>query len=54
MTKESFIKYLHGNCTEQEFELFLAWIKEESHTDSGKRLVQELWEEFENQKLQAR
>jgi transmembrane sensor len=47
MTKESFIKYLHGNCTEQEFDQFLAWIKEESLTDSGKRLVQEVWEEFE-------
>ena len=47
MTKESFIKYLNGNCTEKEFEQFLTWIKEESLTASGKRLVQEVWDEFE-------
>jgi transmembrane sensor len=47
MTKDLFIKYLHGNCTEKEFEQFLAWIKEESLTDSGKRLVKEVWDEFE-------
>jgi len=47
MTKDSFIKYLNGNCTEKEFEHFLTWIKEESLTTSGKRLVQEVWDEFE-------
>ena len=47
MTKDLFIKYLNGNCTEKEFEQFLAWIKEESLTASGKRLVQEVWDEFE-------
>jgi len=47
MTKDLFIKYLNGNCTEKEFEQFLAWIREESLTDSGKRLVQEVWDEFE-------
>jgi transmembrane sensor len=47
MTKDSFIKYLNGNCTEKEFEHFLTWIKEESLTASGKKLVQEVWDEFE-------
>jgi ferric-dicitrate binding protein FerR (iron transport regulator) len=47
MTKESFLKYLNGNCTEKEFEQFLTWIREESLTDSGKRMVQEVWDQFE-------
>jgi len=47
MTKDLFIKYLNGKCTEKEFEQLLAWIKEESLTASGKRLVQEVWDEFE-------
>jgi transmembrane sensor len=47
MTKDLFIKYLNGHCTDKEFERFLTWIKEESLTASGKRLVQEVWEEFE-------
>ena len=47
MTKDSFKKYLNDNCTEKEFEQFLTWIKEESLTASGKRLVQEVWDEFE-------
>jgi len=47
MTKDSFIKYLNGNCTEKEFAQFLTWIKEESLTTSGKRLVKEVWDEFE-------
>ena len=47
MTKDLFIKYLQGNCTEEEFEQLLMWIKEGSLTASGKGMVQELWDEFE-------
>ncbi|MGB8357731.1 MAG: FecR domain-containing protein [Bacteroidales bacterium] len=46
MKKEIFINYLNGNCTDEEFEKLLAWIKEESMTISGKRMVQEVWDEF--------
>lgn len=46
MRKEIFIKYLNGNCTDEEFEKLLVWIKEESMTISGKRMVQEVWDEF--------
>jgi len=47
MTKDLFIKYLQGNCSEEEFEQLLKWIKEGSQTDSGKGMVQEVWNEFE-------
>jgi len=47
MTKDQFIKYLQGNCTEREFEQILAWIREGSTTTSGRRMVEELWNEFE-------
>jgi len=47
MTKDLFIKYLHGNCTEKEFEQILFWIREESQSISSKGIVQEIWEEFE-------
>lgn len=47
MTKDLFIKYLQGNCTEKEFEQILIWISEGSQTNSGKGIVQEIWEEFE-------
>lgn len=47
MTKDLFIKYLQGNCSEEEFEQLLKWIKEGSLTDSGKGMVQEIWNEFE-------
>lgn len=47
MTKDLFIKYLQGNCSEEEFEQLLKWIKEESLTISGKGMVQEVWNEFE-------
>jgi transmembrane sensor len=46
MKKEIFIKYLNGNCTDEEFEQLLVWIKEEAMTISGKRMVQEVWDEF--------
>lgn len=47
MTKDLFIKYLQGNCTETEFEQLLSWIREGALTNSGKGLVQNIWEEFE-------
>jgi ferric-dicitrate binding protein FerR (iron transport regulator) len=47
MTKDQFIKYLQGHCTEKEFEEILDWIKEGSTSASGKGMVEELWNEFE-------
>lgn len=47
MTKDLFIKYLQGNCTEAEFDQILFWIREGSQSISGKGIVQEIWEEFE-------
>lgn len=47
MTKDLFIKYLQGNCTEKEFEKILSWIREGSTTTSGKVLMHEIWDEFE-------
>jgi len=47
MTKDIFIKYLQGNCTEAEFDQILSWIREGSQSISGKEIVQEIWEEFE-------
>lgn len=47
MTKDLFIKYLQGNCTETEFEQILFWIREGSQSISGKGIIQEIWEEFE-------
>ena len=46
MTKELFIKYLQGNCTESDFQQILLWIKEGA-TTSDKRMIQKLWNEFE-------
>ena len=47
MTKETFIKYLQDKCTEQEFEKFLLWIREESSESSEIGMIQEIWDEFE-------
>ena len=47
MTKDLFIKYLQGSCTEEEFDQILFWIKEGSQSISGKEIIQEIWEEFE-------
>lgn len=47
MTKDLFIKYLQGNCTEEEFDQILLWIRTGSKSISGKGTVQEIWEEFE-------
>ncbi len=49
MRKDIFIKYLNGNCTDEEFEKLLIWIKEESMTISGKRMAQEVWDEFKSE-----
>jgi ferric-dicitrate binding protein FerR (iron transport regulator) len=47
MTKDLFIKYLQGNCTEVEFDQVLSWIREGSQSVSGEGIVQEIWQEFE-------
>jgi ferric-dicitrate binding protein FerR (iron transport regulator) len=47
MTKDLFTKYLQGDCTEEEFEQILVWIREESQSISGKEVVQKIWQEFE-------
>ena len=47
MEKELFKKYLQGNCSDKEFDQLLLWIREESLTNSGKAMVQEVWAEFE-------
>ena len=47
MTKDLFIKYLQGNCTETEFEQLLSWIKEASLKTSDRGMIQEVWNEFE-------
>ncbi len=47
MTKELFIKYLQGNCTESEFEQILSWIKEGAASTSKQGIVNEIWNEFE-------
>ncbi len=47
MTKELFIKYLQGNCTESEFEQLLLWIREGSLKASDREMVKDVWDEFE-------
>jgi len=47
MTKEIFLKYLQGNCTEQEFEWLLLWIREDSLKVSERGMIQDVWDEFE-------
>lgn len=47
MTKEIFLKYLQGNCTEQEFEWLLLWIREDSLKVSERGIIQDVWDEFE-------
>lgn len=47
MIKDLFSKYLQGNCTEDEFNQFLLWMKEQSQTVGSKELVMEIWNEFE-------
>lgn len=47
MTKDLFIKYLQGICTEDEFDQILSWIREGAQSISGKGMVQQIWEEFE-------
>lgn len=47
MTKDQFIKYLQGHCTEQEFEQILDWIRDGSNTTRDQGMVEQLWKEFE-------
>jgi len=47
MTKDLFIRYLQGNCTAEEFEQLLCWIRESASNSSGKGIVEEIWNEFE-------
>ena len=47
MTKELFIKYLQGNCSEEDFDQLILWIREGSKSNSGKDIVQKVWEEYE-------
>lgn len=47
MTKEIFIKYLQGNCTETEFEQLLLWIREDSLKTYERGIIQNVWDEFE-------
>ncbi len=46
MAKDLLIKYLQGNCTEDEFDQLFLWIKEESQTIAGKTVIKEVWDEF--------
>ncbi len=47
MTKDIFIRYLQGNCTEEEFEQLLSWIREDAFSNIGNGIVREVWDEFE-------
>ena len=47
MTKELFIQYLQGSCSEEDFDQLIVWIREGSMSDSGKDIVQQVWEEYE-------
>ena len=48
MTKELLRKFLmNEDCTEEEFEHLLFWLKNEASTPSGKSVVEEIWNEFE-------
>lgn len=49
MIKGLFIKYLQGICTQDEFEQFLMWIKNNSLTGSGTNANREIWNEFESE-----
>ena len=54
MTKDLFIKYLQGNCSETEFEQICVWLKEGSSTNPGREMVQEVWNEFEPETMVAK
>lgn len=47
MTKEQFIKYLQGRCTEQEFEQIMDWIKEGATDSFDQKMAEEVWNDFE-------
>ena len=46
MTKDLFIKYLQGSCSEEEFNQLVFWFREGAHTSAGKTMVKEVWEDF--------
>jgi len=41
------LKYLQGNCSGEEFDQILSWIREGAQSVSGKGIVQGIWEDFE-------
>jgi len=45
--KNLLIKYLEGNCTEEESGQLILWIREKSQTTAGKAVMKEVWDEFE-------
>lgn len=47
MVKDLLIRYLQGNCTEEESDQLFLWIKEKSQTTAGKAVIKEVWDEFE-------
>ncbi|MDX9883337.1 MAG: FecR family protein [Prolixibacteraceae bacterium] len=47
MTKDLFIKYLQGNCSEQEFDRLILWIRKGVVTGPEKKEIEEIWEEFD-------
>ncbi len=47
MTRELFIKYLQGGCSEEEFDQLILEIKEGSKSSSGIDIVRKVWEEYE-------
>lgn len=47
MTKEIFIKYLQGTCTEMEFDQLLSWIKGDPRLAAEIGMIQDVWDEFE-------
>ncbi len=47
MAKDLLIKYIQGDCTEEEFDQLFLWIREESQTMAGKAVIKEVWDEFE-------
>ncbi|MGD9555423.1 MAG: FecR family protein [Mangrovibacterium sp.] len=45
--KNLLIKYLEGNCTEEESDQLFFWIREKFRTTAGKAVIKEAWDEFE-------
>jgi transmembrane sensor len=47
MTKDIFVKYLLGNCTETEFDQLILWIREDSLNAYNRGIIKDIWDEFE-------